>query len=113
MGSEGRDGNLEEMEKRKTALSAARLADAEQGAHDQAQVSGGDLRFVAFVDLFDSPQPCASRSPGLADVGKAPLDKFAPFLLQPLAAIAFHPPPVGVNGLLVFERLVGPAAVVR
>ena len=106
-------GKLEETHKGKTALSAARLADAEQLAHDQAQVAGGDVRFVSLVDLFDSPLPRASRSARFTDVGETSLDEFAPFLLQPLAAVPPHPPPVGVNGLLIFERLVGPATFVR
>lgn len=72
--------------KHKPSASAARLqgpggADAEQAAHEDAQVVGHRGHQVALADLVEATEPGPSGPAPLADMGEAPLDLFTALAL--------------------------------
>ena len=110
--SESPLGSLEEIEGRKTALQAARFADAEQLAHDQAQITGRCHHFVSLVDLLQAAKPGSPRAACLAYVGETSFNQLAAFLLQTLAAVSSHSTSIGTIRFFEFRRLVDPDAFV-
>jgi len=81
------------------ALQAPRGPDPEQFAHQQAQIAPGDMNQQTLENPSMSPQVGPTHAARLIAVSERPLQQFASFSQQPLAAIAPNPPAVGVHRL--------------
>ena len=69
-------------------LEAARRADSEHLAHEQAQVPRQRRNRVTLLHLFQPVQPTTPCAASLTDVCKAPFHALASLALQPLALCA-------------------------
>src|ERR1035438_9572391 len=102
-------GKIESPKKAAVPLQAPCRPDSEQLPQDQAQVARGYLNQVALAHLFLTSQQRSPRSTGLTHMRKASFHLFASLSLQTFAALATHPPTVGIQRLLLARRLVHPA----
>src|SRR5574339_754095 len=93
----GDDGDERRDHRAETALKPARRADAEERAHQEAQVEAADVYEEALRDVRVAPQVRAAHPAGLVEMGVGPLQVFAPATLQPTAARPADPPAVRID----------------
>jgi hypothetical protein len=84
-------------QRRETALQAARLADADEGAHEQSKVEGSGMDQEPLVDVGVPTEVCATHRTSLVEVGKWTLDLLAAQSSEPLASCTAHSATIRVD----------------
>src|SRR6516165_5997894 len=94
-------------------LEAPRGPSAEHPAHNDPQVVAGHTHQVTCSYRYQATQPTPPPAARLANLRERPFHLLAAELLQPLAPLAPHPPPIVAVGPLPFRRLVRPHPLLR
>ncbi len=103
------DGPKQQKQTRRPRFRAPRLAHSPNFPQQQPQIIGRTLERMCFAHIGLTAQPTPPSAAGLADMRKGAFAPFAPPPIQLPPVVPAHPPAVGAERRLVFDRLVGPA----